>query len=213
MNRVILTILLIFASMAAGRAQTFEVEHKHWLRSCKGKLVFGDTTIDFISEKKDHSRSWKYEDIRQLDLDSRRVVLTAYDRRKIELGADRSFTFKLLSGTIDNQLREEMEKKLQRPLVSSVLPEQMKVRFSIPARHRLVLGGTQGVLEFGEDCVIYRSEKSGDSRIWRYKELQTIGSTGPFQLRIGALEKDYVFDLKRQMTPEEYDFIWIKVNR
>ena len=49
-----------------------------------------------------------------------------------------------------------------------------------------------------------------------------MGSTGPFQLRIGALqktggeygeEKNYVFDLKRRLTSEEYDFIWEKINR
>jgi hypothetical protein len=213
MNRLILLFILILSAAAAGIAQTFEVEHAHRLRSCKGKLVFGDTTVDFTSEKKKHSHSWKYEDIQQLDLDSKRVVLLTYDRRKIELGADQSFTFKLLSGTIGNQFRVEMEKKLARPLVSSVLPEQIAVRFSIPARHRLVLNSTQGVLEFGDECMIYRSEKADDSRIWRYKELESIGSTGPFQLRIGALEKDYVFDLKRLLLPEEYDFIWLKVTR
>jgi hypothetical protein len=213
MNRLILLFILILSAAAAGTAQTFEVEHEHRLRNCKGKLVFGDTAVDFISEKKEHSRSWKYEDIQQLGLDSKRVAILTYDRRKIELGADRSFTFKLLSGTISNQFREEMEKRLERPLVSSVLPEQIKVKFSIPARHRLLISSTQGVLEFGDECVIYRSEKPVDSRIWRYKELDSIGSTGSFQLRIGALEKDYVFDLKRLLLPEEYDFIWLKVNR
>jgi hypothetical protein len=213
MSQLILSIILILSAAATGMAQTFEVEHEHWLRSCKGKLVFGDNTVDFISEKKEHSRSWKYDDIQQLDLDSKQVVILSYDRRKIELGADRSFAFKLLSGTISNQFREEMAKKLGHPLISSVIPEQIKVRFSIPARHRLTLSGTQGVLEFGDDCIIYRSERADDSRIWRYKELISIGSTGPFQLRIGALEKDYVFDLKRKLLPDEYDFIWLKINR
>jgi hypothetical protein len=213
MNRLILHIILILSAAAAGAAQTFDVEHEHRLRSCKGKLVFGDTTVDFISQKKEHSHTWKYEDIQQLDLDSKRIVMLTYDRRKIELGADRSFTFKLLSGTISIQLREEMGRRLSHPLVSSVLPDQIKAKFSIPARHRLTLSGTQGVLEFGDELVIYRSEKPADSRVWRYQDLASIGSTGPFQLRIGALEKDYVFDLKRSLLPDEYDFIWLKVNR
>jgi hypothetical protein len=213
MNRLLLLFTLILSTTAAGTAQTFDVEHEHRLRSCKGRLVFGDTAVDFISQKKEHSHTWKYEDIQQLDLDSKRVIILSYDRTKIGLGADRSFTFKLLSGTISNQLREELGRRLAHPLVSSVLPEPIKVKFSIPARHRLTLSGTQGVLEFGDELVIYRSEKPDDSRAWRYKELESIGSTGPFQLRIGALEKDYVFDLKRRLLPDEYDFIWLKVNR
>jgi hypothetical protein len=213
MNRLIFLIILLLSATAVGAAQTFEVQHEHRLRSCRGNLIFADTGVDFVSEKKEHSHTWKYDDIRQLTLGSKRVVILTYDRRKMELGADRAFTFKLLSGAISDRFREEMEKKLARPLVSSVLPEQIKSKFSIPARHRLTLSGTQGVLEFGDDYAIYRSEKPDDSRIWRYKELESIGTTGPFQLRIGALEKDYVFDLKRRLLPDEYDFIWNKINR
>jgi hypothetical protein len=219
---VTMLFLLILPAAADVRAQTFQVAHDHLLRSCKGKLVFGDTTVEFISEKKEHSRAWKYEDIQQLALDPGRITVLTYDSRKIELGADQAFNFKLISGTLSEEFRQEIEKKLTRPIVSSILPERIIVQFSISARHRLFLGSSQGVLEFGDECVLYRSKKPNDSRIWRYVELLSIGSTGPFQLRIGALqktggeygeEKNYVFDLKRRMLPEEYDFIWEKINR
>jgi hypothetical protein len=219
---VTILFLLILPAAANARAQTFQVEHDHLLRSCKGKLVFGDANVEFISEKKEHSRAWKYEDIQQLALDPGRISILTYDSRKIELGADQAFNFKLTSGTLGEEFRQEIEKKLTRPIVSSSLPERIRVRFSIPARHRLFLSSSQGVLEFGDECVLYRSKKPIDSRVWRYAELLSIGSTGPFQLRIGALqktggeygeEKNYVFDLKRRLLPEEYDFIWEKINR
>jgi hypothetical protein len=219
---VTILFLLILPAAANVRAQTFQVAHDHLFRSCKGKLVFGDATVEFISEKKEHSRAWKYEDIQQLALDPGRITVLTYDSRKIELGADQAFNFKLISGTLSEEFRQEVEKKLTRPIVSSILPERIGVQFSISARHRLFLGSSQGVLEFGDECVLYRSKKPNDSRIWRYAELLSIGSTGPFQLRIGALqktggeygeEKNFVFDLKRRMLPEEYDFIWEKINR
>jgi len=223
MNRLIPMTLVVFYLIAGNAgAETFQVEHSHLWRSCRGKLVFGDATVEYVTEKKEHARAWKYEDIQQLVIAPGQISILTYDRRKIELGADRRFNFKVLSGILNDQFRRAIEKKLTHPLVSGIVPEQTHIHFSIPARHRLFLSGSQGILEFSEDYIVYRSRESKDSRIWRYEELLSIGSTGPFQLRVGAPqktggeygeEKNYVFDLKRQLKPEEYDFIWEKINR
>jgi hypothetical protein len=222
MRRLIAIIFACsFLIAATARSETFQVEHDHFWRSCKGMLVFGETTVEFVAGKKDHSRLWKYEDIQQLAIAPGRISILTYDTRKIEFGADQTFNFKLLSGTLRDEFRQEVEKKLTHPLVSSIVPIQIKVKFSIPARHRLFLDDSQGILEFGEEEIVYRSREPRDSRIWRYDELLSIGSTGPFQLRLGALqktggeygeEKNYVFDLKQRLTSEEYDFIWGKIN-
>jgi len=162
-----------------------------------------------------------YPDIQQLALAPDRISILTYNTRKFKLGADRLFQFQLLSGRVDEQFRTEIEKKLARPLVSSVVPEKIQAQFVIPVRHRLFLSDSQGVLEFGAESIVYRSDQPNDSRVWRYDQLLSVGGTGPFQLRIGALqktsgefgeEKNHVFDLKRQLTPEEYDFIWNKIN-
>lgn len=203
-------------------ADTFLVEHLHLRGGCKGKLVFSDTGIEFTADKKAHGRIWVFQDIQQLELAPLNITILTYDRRKARLGADHVFRFRLLSGTVTEQLQQQVRGKLSRPLVSSILPQQENVQFSIPARHRLFLGGAQGVLEFGSDIVVYRSMSSKDSRIWRYDELLSIASTGPFQLRIGVLEKtggeygeekNYVFDLKRRLDPSQYDFLWNRINR
>lgn len=174
-----------------------------------------------MSDNKKHTHAWNYPDIQQLALAPDRISILTYNTRKFKLGADRLFQFQLLSGRVDEQFRTEIEKKLARPLVSSVVPEKIQAQFVIPVRHRLFLSDSQGVLEFGIESIVYRSDQPNDSRVWRYDQLLSVGSTGPFQLRIGALqktsgefgeEKNYVFDLKRQLTPEEYDFIWNKIN-
>jgi hypothetical protein len=222
--RRFIPIILTCSFLIAGNAwaETFQVEHTHFWRSCKGSLVFGDKTVEYIADKKEHSRSWKYEDIQQLAIAPGRISILTYNVRKIEFGADQAFNFKLVSGALSDQFRMEIAGKLTHPIVSGIVPEIINVRFSIPARHRLFLNDSQGILEFGEEYIIYRSAEAKDSKLWRYDELLSIGSTGPFQLRLGALqktggeygeEKNYVFDLKRQMTSEEYDFIWGKINR
>ncbi len=212
--------MFLLAALNAS-AETFQVAHLHFWRSCKGKLVFSDARVEFLSDNKKHTHAWNYPDIQQLALAPDRISILTYNTRKSKLGADQLFQFQLLSGKVDEQFRTEIEKKLARPLVSSVVPEKIQAQFVIPVRHRLFLSDSQGVLEFGAESIVYRSDKPNDSRVWRYDQLLSVGSTGPFQLRIGALqktsgefgeEKNYVFDLKRQLTPEEYDFIWNKIN-
>jgi len=218
---ILLVVLACLAARSAA-AQTFQVEHSRLFGRCRGTLVFDDTTVRYIPEKKEPARIWKYEDIQQLAVAPGRISILTYHSRKAELGRDQLFNFRVLSRALDDQFRKDMESRLGRPLVWGVPPRPMAVRFSIPARHRLFLRDSQGVLEFGEDTIVYRSNKPGDSRLWRYEDLLSVGSTGPFQLRLGALEKtggefgeekNYVFDLKRRLTSEEYDFVWEKINR
>jgi hypothetical protein len=211
-----------FPAFANAQIATFTVEHDHLWRSCKGELVFGDATVEYSTPNAEHARAWKYEDIQQLEIGPERISILTYNVRKIELGADQSFNFKVLSGRLTDEFRRQLEAKLSRPLVSSIIPDATAARYTIPARHRKFLDDSQGMLELGEEYVIYRADKPTDSRVWRYDELLSVGSTGPFQLRLGAVkktggeygeEKNYVFDLKRKLEPEEYDFIWEKIHR
>jgi len=215
------TAAILLVAMQA-TAQTFQVEQLHLLYNSKGKLLFSDERVQYIPDKQGDERTWKYEDIQQLALAPDHIDILSYNSQKLRLGADQVFQFKILSGTVTEQFRREISAKLSRPLVSSIVPEQIQTQFSIPVRHRLFMGGSQGLLEFGMEYIVYRSDKPKDSRVWRYDELLSIGSTGPFQLRIGALqktggeygeEKNFVFDLKRQLKSDEYDFIWNKINK
>jgi hypothetical protein len=133
---IILVTALLLAVTA--QAQTFQAQHDHAWRSCKGKLVFDDRTVAYISDKKEHSRTWKYEDIQQLAILPDRISILTYDSKKMALGADQVFNFKLLSGKPGDQFRQKMTAKLSRPLVSGIVPEEIEARFIIPARHRLL---------------------------------------------------------------------------
>jgi hypothetical protein len=217
---VFLAVLSTIAGTAL--AATFEVEHDHLWGSCKGDLAFTESTVEYKTDKSKHARIWKYEDIQQIEIVPGRISILTYEDRKVELGRDRAFRFKLLSGQLTEAFRKEMESRLARPLVSSVVPEMSHARYTIPVRHRRFLGDSQGVLELADDYIVYRAQKAEDSRVWRYDELLSVGSTGPFQLRLGAVqktggefgdEKHYVFDLKRRLKSEEYDFLWNKINR
>ncbi len=144
-----------------------------------------------------------------------------YEDRKLEFGKDKSFNFELLDGTVSESLLTLLQGKLTKPLVSEIIPADIKGRYEIPVKHQHALGGCQGTLEISDQYVIYRTDNKTHSRIWKYADLSSVGSTGPFQLRLTTMERvngeygsdrNFIFDLKRRMDPMTYDFIWWKLN-
>ena len=77
------------------------------------------------------------------------------------------------------------------------------------------------MLEIGDQYVIYKTNVPKDSRIWRYQDISSVGTTGPYQLRFTSMdrtegefggERNFVFSLKERLAAEAYDFIWWKIN-
>jgi hypothetical protein len=200
----------------------FQVKHDHGLRSCRGELVFRDDAVEYLTSHKKDARTWNYVDIQQLGLMSdREISVVTYEDSKLQLGKDKIFNFELTEGSIPPALAAALQARLTKPLVSAVIPELPAAKYQLPVKHQHALGGCQGNLEIGEHEVVYKTSHSSDSRIWRYEQLTSIGSTGPFQLRLSGMErtngeygaeKNFIFDLKRRLDPEIYDFLWRKIN-
>jgi hypothetical protein len=199
-----------------------KVKHDHGLGNCQGTLTFGENTVAYETANKKHSRIWKYQDIQQIGLlGPKTLAILTYEDRKIELGKDRTFNFNVLEGIVNESLLAFLETRVTRPLVSGIMPAGLPAKFSIPVKHLKGWGGTQGTLEITDEYIAYQSTIRDDSRIWRYENINSIGSTGSFELRLTTMErvhgehgslKDFVFDLKERLKEEAYDFIWWKVN-
>ncbi len=226
MNRVGLSLWLAGLLLASSTLQAQEVrvpvEHKRLLRDRRGELIFGETGIEYRTPKKSDARTWKYEDIQQLGLlGPKEVTILGYEDSKWKLGKDLFYRFTITSGEITPALWTQLQRKLKRPLVSAVIPKDITPKYTVPVKHLLGFGGTQGILEIGDEYVIYRTDAPKDSRIWRYRDISSVGTTGPYQLRLTSLdraegeagaERNFVFNLKEQLTTEAYDFIWWKIN-
>lgn len=227
MNRIVTFAALLVTAinivgMAVAEETRLAVKHDHLWKSCQGELIFDDQGVRYETKEVKHARNWKYEDIQQLGIEPKKVVVLTYHDRKLYLGKDERFTFLVIEGQVDDSLRAFLETRLTRPLVSSVLPEEAGVKYRIPVRHRKTFTGTEGVLEFSDQYVIYRTDDQRDSRIWKYDDLVSIGSTGPYQFRITATERtggeygggrNFVFDLKEKLPEQTYDYVWNKINR
>ncbi len=219
---VLLIGSFLFVSQSSGAETRFKVKHDHGIKSCQGELVFGDSSVEYVTSHKKDARVWKYEDIQQLGLLSpKKISILTYEDRRFEFGKDKIFNFQLTEATVSESLWSFLQQKMTKPLVSEILPADLKPKFEIPVKHQHPFGGCQGTLEIGEEYVAYKSPDKEHSRVWRFADLSSIGSTGPFQLRLSTMErtrgeygaeKNYIFDLKRRLDPAEYDFIWWKLN-
>jgi hypothetical protein len=214
--------LLFVCSALQAQEVRFPVRHNRLLRDRAGELIFRETGIEYQTRNKGDARTWKYEDIQQLGLLSpKELTIITYEDSKWKLGKDLFYRFTITAGEITPALWTQLQAKLKRPVVSALIPPDITAKFTIPVKHLRGFGGTQGRLEIGDEYIIYKTAVPKDSRIWRYQDISSVGTTGPYQLRLTSMdraenesggERTFVFSLKERLASEAYDFIWWKIN-
>ena len=203
-------ILLILAAAGVAGAQEikFQVRHEHLRKGCTGTMTVDNRGISFHGPK-EHGWHWEYRDIQELKLAPDRIHLLSYwDNRKL-LGADREFTF---IGKIPNQLYALWKDRLDRRFVAEVADPAVKPLWEIAVKHLGRITGSEGTLEFGEDRIVYRTDRRDDSRTWRLTDIENISTAGPFDLTINTPEKTFRFQLKQVLSQARYNDLWRKLN-
>jgi hypothetical protein len=200
---------LILAAALASATQ-FAVWHEHLRKGCAGVMTVDENGVSFIGARK-HSWSWKYEDIQQLRLSPESIYILTYKDSKLRLGADRGYTFtgKIPAGELYALLRERMDQRF----AAAVGETSGAVLWSLPVKHLRPIVGSEGTLEFGADAVVYLSSARDESRTWRYSDIDSIGSSGPFQLTITTFEKSFNFQLKQPITEARYNQLWLQIEK
>ncbi|MGA2261171.1 MAG: hypothetical protein ABSH28_07040 [Acidobacteriota bacterium] len=213
--------LLVCSTLQAQEVR-FPVRHHRLLKSRPGELIFGETGVEYRANEKKDARTWKYGDIQQLGLLSpKELTILTYEDSKWKLGKDLFYRFEITTGEITPALWAQLQARLTRPVVSALIPPDIVPKFTIPVKHLRGFGGTQGTLDIADQYVIYKTDAPKDSRIWRYQDITSVGTTGPYQLRLTSMdrtegefggERNFVFSLKERLAPGAYDFIWWKIN-
>ena len=83
----------------------------------------------------------------------------------------------------------------------------------VPVKHVRPIAGTEGTLSFAPDGVTYATASRNEARTWRYDDIETISSSGPFQLSIDTMEKGFHFQLKQPITEARYNELWLHIER
>lgn len=219
----------------------YKVAHDHRIGKGDGELRITEAGIEYRGASADeerHSRVWRDEDIKRLEISKTEIRLTAYEAARIPLiprkvpyskggkdvrvGSEREHIFRLTEGEITPEVVQTLLARFKRPLATSVIPngdmESGNLLFEIPVFHRRRAGGESGVLRVYEEHVLFASETNDSSRYWRYADIRDIGRLGRYQFEVATYErqfaadgKSYIFDLKRPMTNSEYEMFWTKV--
>jgi hypothetical protein len=172
--------------------------------------------------KKPVSLRWSYPDILQLKIAPKTLTVTTYQSDKRKLGADLEYRFDLLRGGTFEEACRFLASRLDQRFVAAIPDRLADPLWTLPVKHLLRFGGDQGTLEVGADRIVYRSEKEGESRTWRYQDIQNISSSGPFQLTITTFEravthygdlKGFNFALKQPLEESRYNDLWLRLRR
>ncbi len=182
------------------------------LKKERGRLIFSDSGVTYKSQNGKTSIELPYADIREADVsEPRKVRLETYNILKSNPFENRSYEFRL-GESHGSDLAQFLSEHLKRPVIGAYDLSGAD-RFTVPAYHRHVFGGAHGVLEIGPDGIQFKAEAKGDSRTWLYRDIQTLGSSGPFNFRVSTESETYTFDLKERLSARAYDLAWSKVYR
>ena len=192
----------------------FEARHDHLRKHCTGKVTVTDRGISFAGEKK-HVWSWKYEDIQELRLSPGHIAVLTYRDNKWKLGADRGYEFE---GDVPGGLYALWSARLDQRFV---VEQAEKIEgWSLPVKHLKRISGSEGTLTFGKDRIVYETAAREDSRTWRYRDIESVSSSGPFQLTVTTYErarshygdrKGFNFQLKRALDEARYNQLWLDI--
>jgi len=78
------------------------------------------------------------------------------------------------------------------------------------------------VLQVGTSQIVYKSAKKGETRTWRYEDIDNISSSGPFSLTITTFERakldygsrrQFNFQLKQRLEEARYNDLWGRSNQ
>jgi hypothetical protein len=214
-------ILILCALLALpAHALDFPARHEHWRKGCDGTLSFDERGVSFHGAKQ-HSFTWTYRDIQQLRIAPTRVRILTYKDNPWKLGAESEYTFTAHSGRPFVEAYQLLKNQLDQRLVADLPDQDVKPLWEIPVKHLERFRGTQGVLVIGEDRIVYRCDKADDARTWRFEDIDSVSSSGPFQLTLTTFEramshygslKAFNFQLKQPLDEANYNALWRRLN-
>ena len=217
---VALVTMLPGATVAGQPPFELNVRHDRFVGGARGTLVVDQAGVEFRTPTRNESRRWDYSALKQVRiLSPTRIALDTYeDQGILHLGRDRSFAFDV-TGTIPGDLVAFLLARIDRPIVTAVMPPLPPTPQSRAAVKNARIGrGSEGVLLLYETGLAYVTEREGDARFWRFRDLYGVLMLDQYRLEVLGYEgpsgatRPFVFELKEALPPGMFDALWQRVN-
>ena len=204
---------------------SYQVRHEHLRKGCSGVLRIDERGIAFqgtARKKHAHAWQWGYAEIQQLTVSADELRVLTYRDNLWKLGADREYRFRALGGQRFAEVYAFLKDRLDQRLVVRLTDGDVAPLWQLPVKLLGRVGGSHGVLIAGAERLVYRAERPGDSRTWRLKDIESVSSSGPFELSVVTYERArlqygsrsaFRFQLKEPLAQERYDELWRRLNQ
>jgi hypothetical protein len=208
----------LLAPLAFSQQGAWPVRHQHLRGGAVGTLRVTADSIAFEErDKKDHltahSRQWKYDDIQQLTLGAKTLRIVTYEDRRLEFGRDREFVFDRLPSTLVAALYSGWRDRLDARFVAALADDRIHAEWQVQVKLLHGRNGSQGVLLFGADRIVYKTPQGEESRTWRMGDIENVSSSAPFDLTVTAHEGEFRFQLKEVLAEDRYNRLWRQISR
>ncbi|MGH9446312.1 MAG: hypothetical protein ACRD3O_11385 [Terriglobia bacterium] len=171
-----------------------------------GTLILSVDGVEFCA-RRGQSRRWSFTGIKTFDVTPRRFALTTYQNKGWHRPGDRQYRFHL-SRPMPPDVAARLAELVGKPIINGDPSSQQKSFASIPARHRTLTGGTNGVLHFTQTGISYITAHSQGARSWRWADIQTLANPDPYHFRVGGYRETFDFELKEPMSQTLFDRLW-----
>lgn len=163
-----------------------------------GILAINEKGLEFRSTS-GHDQRWTFEDIHTAFFAPHHLELDTYLNRSWHRPGTQHFKFDL-EKTLPPAVAAALAARIDRPVQNADPDPAEPAIATIPVRHRTLIGGTNGVLRFRNGGIDYITSSRGDSRSWRWADLQTLSDPDPYHLFLFGYRDTYTFDLKAPLS-------------
>ncbi|HEV2493429.1 MAG TPA: hypothetical protein VG204_10225 [Terriglobia bacterium] len=183
----------------------------HGFKKIPGTLAVDKQGVRFTpTEEKAHAPTerWPFVEIQTFDLlTPRRLIVTGYENRGWRRHGDRRFRFDLAT-PVPPEVAATLAQHVAKPARNGDPLPNATAFATLPARHRARTGGSNGMLRFRANGIDYVTRTPGESRSWRWADVQTLANPDPYHLRVAGFRETFEFALKKPLSRQLFDRLW-----
>ena len=170
----------------------------------QGTLVIDGNGVEFRGENK-RSQRWAFSEIQTSFIAPHRLTLKTYLNRSLHRPGERTYRLSLAQA-MPPVVAAQLAGSVARPSQNADPDPDAPAIATIPARHRAIASGTNGVLRIRQDGIDYVTSSKDDSRSWRWADLQTLSNPDAYHLFVFGYRDTYTFDLKAPVSGKLLDW-------